>query len=163
MKGQGKTVRRRRYEGKTDYLARQELLKSEDSRVVVRKSNRYMHISLVSSSEAQDKVICIANSKELLSQGWDAKNAGSLKGLVASYLTGRMLAKRAVKHGINKAIIDIGIQRNVAEGRLYAVLKGLVDGGMKVPHSAEVLPTLERLKHNPNTKGYIEKIAENVK
>ena len=162
MKGQGKTVRRRRYEGKTDYLARTELLKSEEARVVVRKSNRYMHLSLVTSHEAQDKVVCIADSKELLGQGWAVKNAGSLKGLAASYLAGRMLAKRAIKHGINKAILDIGIQRNVAGGRLYAVLKGLVDGGMKVPHSVEALPTSERLKHNANTRGYIEKMAESV-
>ena len=162
MKGIGKTIRRRRHEGKTDYLARTEILKSGEARVIVRKSNRYMHLALVSSFEAQDKVICIADSKDLLAQGWTAKNAGSLKGLAASYLTGRMLAKRAIKHGINKAILDIGIQRNVAGGRLYAVLKGLIDGGMKVPHSVEVLPTPERLKHNSNTRSYIEKMAESV-
>jgi large subunit ribosomal protein L18 len=162
MKGLGKTIRRRRQEGKTDYVARLALLKSEDPRIVARRSNRYMHVSLVSSEGAQDKVICLADSKELLAQGWPVKNAGSLKSLGACYLTGRMLAKRAQKHGIKKAILDIGIQRNAAGGRLYAVLKGLIDGGLHVPHSTEALPTNERLKHNPSTRPLIEKMSDGV-
>jgi len=162
MKGLAKTIRRRRHEGKTDYIARLEILKSEHPRVVVRRSNRYMHTSLVTSSQAQDKVVCKADSQELLAQGWPAKNAGSLKSLGACYLTGRMLAKRALKHGIKNAILDIGIQRNAAGGRLYAVLKGLIDGGLTVPHAVEALPTPERLKHNPNTRPLIDKMAESV-
>ena len=41
MQGVRKTVRKRRHEGRTDYKARMQLLKSEKPRVVFRKSNRY--------------------------------------------------------------------------------------------------------------------------
>ena len=42
MQGVQKTIRKRRYEGKTDYKARFFLLKSGKPRVVFRKTNRYL-------------------------------------------------------------------------------------------------------------------------
>ena len=89
-----KTSRRRRKENKTDYHARLLMLKSEKPRVVVRKSNSYITIQFVEASIAQDKVVASASSKELLALGWPKEKKGSLKSLLASYLTGLLLAKK---------------------------------------------------------------------
>ncbi len=42
-------------------------------------------------------------------------------------------------------MIDLGIQRNVKGSRLYALIKGVIDSGIEVPCSDEVLPSEERL------------------
>ena len=89
-----KTQRRRRKEAKTDYKSRFSLLKSGKPRLVVRKSNRYILVQLVSSDIAQDKIIVRASSKELLSLGWPKEKHGSLKTLLAAYLTGYLLARK---------------------------------------------------------------------
>jgi len=94
MKKIGKTIRRRRKEGKTDYKSRLGLLKSGKARVVARKTNRYFIGQIVISDIAQDKVIIGANSKELLSKGWPEELKGSLKSLTACYLTGFLLGKK---------------------------------------------------------------------
>lgn len=140
MKGIGKTIRRRRAESKTDYGARIKLLAGNIPRVVVRRTNRYLIVQLVTSSLAQDTVVCSANSKELLGLGWNSEKAGSLKNRAAAYLTGLLLARRAQTHSIKNAILDLGMQRNMRGGRLYAVLKGVSEGGVSVPHQKDALP-----------------------
>ena len=45
-----------------------------------------------------------------------------------------------------KAILDIGLERNIPKGRLYGVLKGLVDAGMEIKHKKEIFPEEKRIK-----------------
>jgi len=71
---------KRRRTKKTDYKARLALLKSGFPRLVVRKTNRYVIAQIVRSKEAQDAIVCSANSKELLKYGWPF----SLKSIPAS-------------------------------------------------------------------------------
>ena len=132
MKKIGKTIRRRRKEGKTDYKSRLGLLKSGKARVIARKTNRYFIGQIVISDIAQDKVIVGVNSKELLSKGWPEELKGSLKSLTACYLTGILLGKKieGSKEPIKEYILDIGLQRNIKKSRLYAFLKGVVVGGV---------------------------------
>src|SRR3989344_2232686 len=118
-----KTLRRRRSEGKTDYKARFNMLKSESIRLVIRKSNRYITAQFVSSDLAQDKTIASVNSSALLEKGWPKELSGSLKSKPAAYLTGIMLGNLA-KSKVKTAILDLGLNRNVAGSRLYAALKG---------------------------------------
>ncbi len=108
-----RTIKRRRKEGKTDYKARLNLLKSKLSRIVVRKTNKYVIVQYVKSKEAQDSVIMGVSSKELLKYGWEKKNTGSLKSLSACYLTGLLLGKKIKSAGENKAILDIGLVRSI--------------------------------------------------
>ena len=157
-----KTQRRRRSEGKTDYKARLALLKSEKTRVVVRKSNRYVLVQLVESDKAQDRTIGRVSSKDLMEKGWPKERAGSLKSLAAAYLTGFMLGKK-FKGKIKEAVLDIGLQRNAKESRIYAVLKGILDAGLNVVHNPEALPSMERIKENKKISGTFEKIKENLK
>jgi large subunit ribosomal protein L18 len=137
-----RTIKRRRRECKTDYKARRILLTSGLPRIVVRKTNKYFIIQAVESEEAQDKVLATITSKELLKNGWDAKAGGSLKSVPAGYLTGLLMAK---KLGEGKYIMDLGMARTFKGGRVFSVVKGLIDGGLDIPANKKVFPTEERL------------------
>jgi large subunit ribosomal protein L18 len=160
MKGIQRTIRRRRQEGKTDYKARLAMLKSRKPRLVIRKTNRYIIAQIVTTELAQDKVIINVNSKDLIESGWSKNLVGSLKGKVAAYLTGKLIASKA-KTKVKEAIIDIGMQRNVSKSRLYAVVKGAIDGGLNIPCGESVLPTLEELKSNEKTADLLNKVKIN--
>ena len=161
MKGISRTVRRRRQEAKTDYKARLSLLRSGKARVVVRKTNRYILGQVVVADKAQDKVLINVSSKDLLLQGWPAELKGSLKNLTAAYLTGYLLAVRSKK--TNSAILDLGMQRNVKNSRLYAFVKGAIDGGMKIPCNEDVLPGEEEFMKNKKTNNLISKMKGGLK
>src|SRR3989304_1464167 len=104
-----KLPRRRRLEAKTDYKSRLALLKAEKPRMVVRKTNRYIIVQIITSDMAQDKVVAGVTSKVLLSKGLPAEYAGSLKSMGAAYLTGFLLGKQSLKLGVKDAILDSGM------------------------------------------------------
>lgn len=156
-----KTLKRRRMEGKTDYLSRLELLKSEKPRLVIRKTNRYIIAQIVTSDLAQDKVVVSAVSRDLLEKGWPKELSGSLKSLPASYLTGLLLGKKAKEKKITEAIVDLGLHRNIQKSRIYAVVKGVIDAGIKVPHSPEALPDIAKIT-NEKVKNAFEKLKTSL-
>jgi len=137
-----RTIKRRRRENKTDYKARRILLTSGLPRIVVRRTNKYYILQAVESDEAQDKVLATITSKDLLKNGWDAKAGGSLKSIPAGYLTGMLMAKK-LKSG--KYIVDLGMARTLKGGRVFSVVKGLIDGGLDIPANEKVFPGEERL------------------
>ena len=149
--------RRRRLEAKTDYKARLALLKSGRPRIIVRKTNRYIIVQLVETNIAQDKILINLSSKYLLEKGWPKELNGSLKNLSASYLTGFIIGNLA-KGKAKEAILDLGMHRNIQKSRIYAVVKGALDAGLKIPCSEENLPSLEKIKNNPKTGNLIDKI-----
>jgi|TARA_Y100000310_G_scaffold169941_1_gene170150 large subunit ribosomal protein L18 len=161
MKGPSRTIRRRRKEGKTDYKSRFGLLKSGKARVVVRRTNKYLIGQIVSSDIAQDKVVVGVNSKDLLAKGWPKELAGSLKSLPACYLTGYLLGKKS--KDVEEGVLDIGLQRNISQSRLYSFLKGLVDSGFKIAHDEKVFPSEEMLNKNEKTGKLIKQIKEKLK
>ena len=156
-----KTIRRRRLEKRTDYKSRLALLKSEVPRLVVRKSNRYVILEIVSSSLSQDKIEVYFNSKSLLDKGWPKELKGSLKSLPASYLSGLALAKLA-KSKFKQLILDMGMYRNVPKSRIYACLAGVIAGGIDIAHKPEILPTEQELKRNEKTSIVFDKIKEKI-
>ena len=129
---------RRKREQKTDYKKRLALLKSKTPRIVIRKFNKNLVAQIVAYSEEGDKVTSFAHSKELEKYGW--KN--SKTNLPAAYLLGVLLSK---KSKTKEAILDTGLHTPTKGSRIFAFVKGCVDGGMKVPHSEEALPSAERL------------------
>lgn len=156
-------LRRRRLESKTDYKARLALLKSGKPRLIIRKTNKYMILQIVETDIAQDKVIVGLTSKELLNKGWPKDKSGSLKSMAASYLTGLLLGKIAKsKSKVDEAILDMGMQRNIKKSRIYAALKGVIDSGLKVPHDAESLPSLDSISKNKNLGSIFDKLREKI-
>jgi len=133
---------RRKREGKTDYRKRLGLLKSRKPRVVIRRSQKQFTLQIVEFYPSGDKVLVGMNSRELQKNGWK----GSLNNLPAGYLSGVLLAKKALQKKIKECVIDLGQQTSLKGCSLYAVVKGLIDGGLNIPHSPEIFPKQERIK-----------------
>jgi large subunit ribosomal protein L18 len=157
-----RTIKARRRANKTDYNARLKLLKSGKKRIVVRKTNKYVIVQLIESNEAKDKVLIGISSKDLLEHGWDKKNEGSLKSVPACYLAGLLLGAKMDKSK-EIPVIDLGMIRNVKKGRIYAVINGLVDAGVKIKHKKETFPDERRLKgEHLKNKIDFETIKKNI-
>lgn len=156
-------LKRRRLE-KTNYRKRLKLLLSHKPRLVVRKTNRYIisHIVFYDYKAHKDLTKVYVNSKELLKYGW---NYSSFKNLPACYLTGLLIGKKALKNNITEAVLDMGLNKSTKGNRIYAVLKGALDAGLKVPYSKEILPTEDRIK-GLHIKGFDQnlflKVKENI-
>ena len=133
---------RRRREGKTDYRKRLELLKSGKIRAVVRKTNRRIIVQLIRYRESGDVVLVSITSDKLKDYGWNK----SLKSTPASYLTGYLAGKTALKKNIKEAVLDIGRFPAIEGSRLFAALKGMVDAGLEIPHGDNVFPSEDRIK-----------------
>lgn len=155
-----KTLKRRRKQGKTDYLKRIKLLKSNKPRVVFRRTNKYIIAQYVTSKNAQDKVILEAKSKELLKSGWPKDFQGSLKSIPASYLTGFLIGKKILKNKLENPIIDFGMIRTIHKTRVYGFLKGLIDSGIKINCDNETFPEEERIKGKNLKKDFSETFKE---
>lgn len=157
----GKTIRRRRREARTDYKQRTNMLKSGKARIVFRKTNRHIIGQIIISDVAQDKIVVCANSKELLDKGWPSGMEGSLKSMPACYLTGYLLGKKSKE--FKEGILDIGLNRNIQKSKMYAFLRGVVDAGIKVPHSEEALPEMEIIEGKGKAGTMIKQIKEKIK
>jgi len=158
-----KSVRKRRLKGKTDYKNRFGLLKSEKIRLVVRKTNKHIIAQVVETNASQDKILCGINSKTLLEKGWSKEKSGSLKSLGASYLVGLIIGKLAKEKKIKEAIFDIGMHRNIQGSRMYGVLKGAIEAGLKIKHDPAALPSDEDLKRNNRIGAIVNKMKEKLK
>jgi large subunit ribosomal protein L18 len=150
---------RRKRESRTNYKKRLKLLLSGKTRLVVRKSLKGTYAALVQYAEQGDRIVAAASPQDLRKMGWqfDCGNVPS------AYLVGLLLGKRAKRAGIGEAILDSGLRNPVKKSRVYAAVAGVVDAGVVIPHSPEVLPPKERLegKHiaayaatNPNNSQF---------
>lgn len=157
-----RSIRQRRLQAKTDYKARLALLKSGRPRLVVRKTNRYMIAQIVETDIAQDRVVVGVISKDLIAKGWPVDKVGSLKSLAASYLTGLLLGKMAKDKKIQEAIVDLGMNRSIKKSRIYAVVKGVSDSGLKVPHDEKTFPSIEEVNKNPELKEIFNKLKDKI-
>ncbi len=133
---------RRKREGKTNYKRRLTLLKSNLPRLVIRKTNTEIVLQLVNYYEDGDRVIATIPSKKLTKFGWEY----SKKSIPAAYLTGLLLAKTAKDKKVSEAVLDLGLQTPQQKSKVYAALKGAIDGGLNIPADAKVFPEESRLK-----------------
>ncbi len=127
---------RRKRERITNYRKRLVVLRSKFPRTVVRTSLKNIIIQLTTYNSEGDKVLLHADSKELSKYGWLASGGN----VPAAYLTGYLFGMRAKKHDMCEAILDIGLHVSTKGSRVYAALRGMLDGGMNIPHDKECLP-----------------------
>jgi len=146
---------RRRREGKTSYKKRLALAKSELPKLVVRRSNKYLIAQIVNYTENGDTTVAHFSSHSLKSKGWKY----SCTNIPAGYLTGLAIASAAKKAKVAEAILDMGSYTPTKGCKVYAILKGAIDGGLKVSASEEALPSEERL----NGVHINEKISADLK
>ena len=132
---------RRRREGRTDYRTRLHLVRSGLPRVVVRKTNASIIIQVVEFTERGDRVVASAVGRDLKRLGWTA-STGSVP---AAYLAGLLAGHRAKGKGIASGVLDIGRHVPTKGGRVFAVLKGLLDAGVSIPHDPAILPSEDRI------------------
>ncbi|KAJ3354769.1 60S ribosomal protein L5 [Entophlyctis luteolus] len=164
------TKYRRRREGKTDYQARKALVtqaknkyNSPKYRLVVRITNKDIIAQIVYAKIQGDVVLSSAYSHELPRYGVKV----GLTNWSAAYCTGLLVARRVLtqlgladKYEGNTTIdgtyyeveaeddaprpfqcfLDVGLRRTTTGSRVFGVLKGAVDGGLKIPHSENRFP-----------------------
>ncbi|EJW84695.1 60S ribosomal protein L5 [Wuchereria bancrofti] len=155
---------KRRREGKTDYYARKRLTVQDKNkyntpkyRLIVRFTNRDVIAQIAYSRIEGDVVVCSAYSHELPRYGIKV----GLTNYASAYATGLLLARRHLlniglaetykgveeatgddynveKEGERapfRAVLDVGLARTVTGAKVFAVMKGVADGGVDVPHS----------------------------
>jgi large subunit ribosomal protein L18 len=151
---------RRKREQKTNYRKRIALIKSNKNRLVVRKSNKYLTAQIVSYSEKGDNVIKGVHSKELLKQGWKH----SCKNIPAAYLTGLLLANKMKDQKNKECVVDFGLQIPLkGNSKMYALIKGAVDGGLKMPLDESVLPSDKQvIGFDDNMKKTVESLKKKL-
>jgi large subunit ribosomal protein L18 len=111
-------------------------------RLVVRLTLKNTIIQVIEAESIGDKVIVSAHSREL------AKTYGLLSSggnIPSAYLTGLLCGYKALAKGVEKAFLDIGLHIPSKGTRVFAALKGVVDAGVEVPHSEEILPDESRI------------------
>ncbi|KAL3278909.1 hypothetical protein HHI36_016427 [Cryptolaemus montrouzieri] len=161
---------KRRREGKTDYYARKRLIIQDKNkyntpkyRLIVRLSNRDITCQVAYSRIEGDKIVCAAYSHELPKYGIKV----GLTNYAAAYCTGLLLARRLLKQlgldtlyegnlevngdeynvegvddgpGTFRCYLDVGLNRTTTGARVFAAMKGAVDGGLNIPHSIKRFP-----------------------
>lgn len=127
--------------GLTDYRARLRLILSRKTRLVVRKSLNNFIVQFIDYKNNGDKVIKTFNSKILNEYGWKYHSGN----LPSAYLLGLICGFEAKKLKIKEAVLDIGLNESVKGSSLYALLKGVLDSGLNIPHDKEILPSEDRI------------------
>jgi large subunit ribosomal protein L18 len=124
---------------KTNYRKRAAILIGRHSFVTVKVSDQNVAAQVLKPTPIGDVVIASAHSRELEKQGWK----GTLNNLPACYLTGMLVARKAIEKGVKNAVLYIG--KDHFTSRVAACMKGIVDGGVLMPVSEESLPEQERI------------------
>ncbi|MEK6903737.1 MAG: 50S ribosomal protein L18 [Nanoarchaeota archaeon] len=129
--------------GKTDYRARLKLLTGKMLRLVIRKSLKNIRAQIIEFHATGDHVLVSVSTKDLQKKyGWPAARRNT----PAAYLTGYLLGLKAKGKKITGAIVDIGLQTAGKGSILFAVVKGAIDAGMKIPYNPINFPSEERIK-----------------
>ena len=136
--GHSKILRRIRSE-KTNYKKRKFMLMSKRDFISVSITNENTQVQILKPEITGDRVIASAHSRFLLKDGWK----GSRKNIPAAYLTGYFAGKKALSKGVDNAIIYSGTRKYTQ--RMAAVVKGVVDAGLKVPSNEDTFPPEERI------------------
>jgi len=170
---------KRRRQGKTDYYARKSLTVQDKNkyntpkyRLIVRFTNKDVIAQIAYSRIEGDVVVCAAYAHELPRYGIKS----GLTNYAAAYATGLLLARRHLKNlnidtiykGVDEvngedynaekegdnpnpftAVLDVGLARTSTGAKVFAVMKGVADGGIYVPHSETRF-----FGYNPESKEY---------
>jgi len=161
---------RRRREGKTDYYARKRLVVQDKNkyntpkyRLIVRSSNTDICCQIAYARLEGDYIVSAAYSHELPRYGVKV----GLTNYAAAYCTGLLLARRILQKfnldkmyegtteidgdyfcvedqddgpGAFRCCLDVGLARTSTGAKVFAAMKGAVDGGLDIPHSVKRFP-----------------------
>lgn len=125
-------------------------------RLVVRITNSNVVCQIVSAKTQGDIVLTSAYSSELSRYGVPV----GLTNYAAAYCTGLLVARRVLdtlkldsmdfdeENGPRafKACLDVGLHRTTTGAKIFAAMKGAVDGGLNIPHSDKRFPGYSKEK-----------------
>ncbi len=130
---------RRRREGKTNYAKRLALIKSGDTRMVVRKSSNGIVVQFIDFDPKGDKTLLTVDGAQLKKNfKWPSK-----RNKWTAYLMGFYAGKLAAKKGIKKFVFDMGMHIPSKGSILFAAQKGAKDAGLETNFDDSILPNLE--------------------
>lgn len=132
---------KRRKIQKTNYKKRIALIKSGETRLVVRKSLNSFTIQFINYETEGDKTVVEVNSRSLVKMGWKGHTGNTS----SAYLAGLIAGKKAKEKGIKLAVLDMGLQLSTKGNSIYAVVKGVNDSGVKVPFDESIAPANDRI------------------
>ncbi len=133
---------RRKRESKTNYKKRLSMLKSEENRLVIRISLKNISVQIIKYEPDGDKVLVSGHSSELVKLDWNLNRTS----IPAAYLIGLLTGIKAKSKGIKTAIPDFGFYRSSPGSKVYAVIKGVLDAGLKINASETMFPEEKRIK-----------------
>jgi len=131
---------KRKRKGLTNYRTRLKYLKSNRTRLVIRATTNNLSLQAIEFNENGDKVICSAKATDLRKLGWNYH----LGNVPSAYLIGFYFGIKN-KSKLKEDIVDIGLKSITKGDRSSAVIKGLVDAGIEVPHSDSIFPSEEKI------------------
>ena len=73
------------------------------------------------------------------------------------------MGKQAMDAGHKEAILDIGLAASTRGGRVYAALRGMMEAGLDIPHSEDVLPSDERVNGSHIDEGLAKAVEKTKK
>jgi len=146
---------KRKRKGKTNYNKRINYIRSNKIRLVVRPSLKNIVVQLIKFESKGDKVLFTAKSTELIKLGWK-QSTGNIP---AAYLTGLLLGFKS-KEKVKEAIVDFGLSSLVKKSRIYTALKGVLDAGIEIPHSGDILPDENQISGKKISE-YAELLSKN--
>lgn len=132
-------ILRRLRERKTNYKKRGSMLAGHRDFVTVQITNENTQVQIHTPQMTGDRTVASAHSRYLSKKGWK----GSRKSVPASYLTGYLAGRKAVRNGSKSAILYTGTRRYTE--RMAAALKGVIDAGVEVPADPQALPDESRI------------------
>nr|UXY87021.1 60S ribosomal protein L5 [Cryptomonas paramecium] len=149
---------KRRRNGKTDYYSRKKMISKDKRkhnfhkyRVVVRFSKHSIICQFINSKFEGDRILNSVYSNKL-------KKMGIYIGLTnfsCAYISGLLLSKEVLKknclnggyylntkHVIKKmkTCLDIGLTRATKGHKVFSCMKGVIDGGIEIPHKKTKYP-----------------------
>lgn len=173
---------RRRREGKTDYFARKRLVIQDKNkyntpkyRLIVRSSNTDICCQIAYARLEGDYIVSAAYSHELPQYGVKV----GLTNYAAAYCTGLLLARRVLQKfnldkmyqgaseingdyfcvedqddgpGAFRCCLDVGLARTSTGAKVFAAMKGAVDGGLDIPHSVKRFPGYDNEEKSLNAE-----------
>jgi len=189
---------RRRREGKTDYRARKRLITQDKNkyhspkyRFVTRFTNTDVICQIIAAKIEGDYVLAAAYAHELPKFGVKS----GLTNFASAYCVGLLCARRLLKslkldtkyvgqleangelYTVEeledaprpfKANLDVGLARTTTGAKVFAAMKGAVDGGLNIPHNEKRFPGYdgEAKKFDPEVlrkRIYGEHVADYMK
>ncbi len=145
---------RRLRERRTNYRLRYKLLKSGLPFFIVRRSLRYVYVSIAEPAIGGDKTLFTVSSKILRKYGFPA-----LKNTSAAYLTGYIAGRMALQKGVEKAIVNLGYAWTKRASIPFAAAMGAIDAGLEIPLGEEKEVDWSRIR-GEHIASYAERLRE---